>query len=154
MKRYRSLILIVVVSIIFTSCVPRTATMEKTNGGSPTSLFKSLPTPLPGKAVLYGQIDNSNNIQNKYIIFLSRNLTEGEDSIPATLAFSYNNDPRAQQNDSGEFVFTDVEPGQYAIVFWSIEEIKVVESDSSPDLFKLINVSEGDVIDLGLLPIP
>jgi len=150
----RSYLSIALLIMVMTSCSFQNPKITNTEEDTPTSMLDSIPTPDSGKAVLYGKIDQSADRDNGYIIFLSKNLSKGEENIPATLAFSYSNDPRATQNDFGEFLFTNVEPGQYAIVFWNVGGIKVVHSETSSDLFKLIDVVDGDIIDLGTIAVP
>lgn len=139
---------------VIAGCSTTTSSVNSSIEEGEPSLLDSLPPPPSDKAVLFGTIDLSPDQEFDSILFLSRNLSEGETDIPAALAFSYNNDPRANQNQDGEFVFTNVAPGQYAIVFWNIKGIKVVPSEESSGLFKLVDVKGGETINLGEISIP
>lgn len=145
-------LLFFVVIFLLTGCTQNQNSVDSNSDKS--SLLSSIPTPAPGKAVAYGKVKLSQGEELKANIYLTENISAERPDLPATLTFSYNYDPRASQNEDGEFLFTDIEPGQYAIVFWNMEGMNVVPSDTSEGQFRLIDFAAGQSIDLGEINVP
>ncbi len=148
MKKILVFILFIFLIILGSGCNKSVQSSENEK-----SILSSIPTPVTGTGVVYGEV-NIKNPPLESILFLTKNLSEGQTDIPAALAFSYNHDPRALQNENGEFVFSDVPPGEYALVFWSVDGIKVVPSTSNKNTFLLIEVIEGSQLNLGKIDEP
>lgn len=151
MRKLSFFVLIIMISLAFSGCTAGGTAIDSTDTGS---LLKDIPTPEAGKAIVYGQVNLSNGQNLEANLFLSKNIAAERPDMPAALAFSYQHDPRATQNSQGEFIFTGVEPGQYALVFWNAESMKVVPSAESSGQFMLVDVLEGQTIDLGKVDVP
>lgn len=127
---------------------------------APTSIQPSNPTLVVPTAdnitaVIHGIIiSEESNKPPEAIFYLAMNSTAKTKDAPAVLAFSNQNSPRAEVADSGEFVFRNVNPGQYAMMLWfpSKEPYFVPAADGQD--YWWINVKAGEVLEMGEIKIP
>ena len=115
----------------------------------------AIPTPTDTTAVIHGIII-SKETKNppEAIFYLAANSTANTTDAPAVLAFSNQNSPRAEVTETGEFVFRNVEPGQYAMMLWfpSKEPYFVPATDGQDYLW--VNAKPGDTLELGEVIVP
>lgn len=115
----------------------------------------SVPTPADINAVIHGTIISKETKKAPEAIFyLAANSTASTKDAPAVLAFSNQNSPRAEVTDVGEFVFRNVEPGQYAMMLWfpSKEPYFVPAADGQDYMW--VNAKAGDMLELGEVIVP
>ncbi len=114
----------------------------------------AIPTPSSGKAIVTGQLLVGGKGGEPYLttLYLGPTLPPSTPDYPPMISFSEATDKRAvQEVDTGRFLFTDVEPGQYAIIIWTpYGGNPLVDVQDATILF---TVNAGEVKDLGILPI-
>jgi hypothetical protein len=75
------------------------------------------------------------------------------DSRPGFVSVDKMTAPRAQFDQEGKFIFTNVPPGKYSLVLdLIISTIVLKDPESGGDL--LIDVVEGETVDMGTLVYP
>ncbi len=72
-----------------------------------------------------------------------------DDGSPAMSGLDKSMAPSAQTNEAGQFIFTDVAPGDYTLVFDLVVHSFVLSHPSGGDL--IISVAGGQITDLGEL---
>jgi hypothetical protein len=129
-------------------------TPEQVNTGENFVTNLVIPTPNEGKAVITGQLLIGGEGGEPYIatLYLGPTVAPSTPTYPPMISFSEDTDLRAIQDvDTGRFVFTDVAPGQYAIILWTpYGGNPLVDENEATVMF---SVSAGEVKDLGILPI-
>jgi hypothetical protein len=82
-------------------------------------------------------------------LFLAEVLTD-ENGVPRVAAINRIESPRTATDSEGQFIFSNVPPGDYGIVLDIVVKAYLLpEPDSDDDL--IISVLPGEVIDLGIL---
>jgi len=128
---------------------PGTKTLQEMEG---TDFYAF--TPEPGKAVVSGKLlDSSFNEPYEASLFLSKNLTAEYPGYPPVISFSYQTNPRAAQDDEGNFIFKNIEPGNYVIVLYKPTGQDFLK-DGNNELPKMFNLKANEVVDLGILYFP
>lgn len=113
-----------------------------------------VPTPGPNSGVVTGKlIDSITGKPYKSDVFLSKNLTSDHPEMPPLISFSYDSNPRAAQDDAGNFIFKDVPPGEYVIALWSPGNVQFVLEKGTSNPFQ-IKVEAGKVLELGEIRYP
>lgn len=139
--------------LIVTACKQNPASnLANPKDSSPTL---SVPTPAETTAVIHGTIiSKETNKAPEAIFYLAANSTANTKDAPAVLAFSNQNSPRAEVTDVGEFVFRNVEPGQYAMMLWfpSKEPFFIHALDGQDYMW--VNAKAGDMLELGEVIVP
>lgn len=112
----------------------------------------SIPTPLPGKAVIYGYLFNKESHKPiSGVPFLARALISENPDVPITVSFSNQNDTGADYDaETGFFLFENIEPADnyvILIVFGPGNRQVVREHDSEIPL--IISIDEDESLDLG-----
>jgi hypothetical protein len=114
----------------------------------------TVPTPVSGKAVVTGQLLIGGEGGDPYMatLYLASTIPASTPEYPPLISFSEESDLRAVQDvDTGRFLFTDVTPGQYAIIVWTpLGGNPLLNEDGST---VMLTVSSGEVKDLGIIPI-
>jgi hypothetical protein len=59
--------------------------------------------------------------------------------------------PRADPDDHGSFVFTNVPPGEYAVAVLSLAAMVLAKDSANPDKDLIVTVQEGQTLDLGTI---
>lgn len=114
----------------------------------------SIPTPSDGKSVLFGQMLTPGINGKPYIgdLYLADLLHPKEADQPPMIRFSETLNPRAIVNPEGYFYFVDIEPGEYALIVYSLGGTYII-----PDRERntMIIIVEADIpVDLGIITIP
>jgi hypothetical protein len=113
-----------------------------------------IPTPSSENGVVTGQLFVGGEGGAPYIgtLYLAKTLPPSTPGYPPLIAFSEKSDQLGIQDvETGKFLFTDVKPGQYAIIIWTPfggNPLTDVKGDSL-----IFTVNAGEVTDLGVIPI-
>jgi hypothetical protein len=116
----------------------------------------SIPKPKDDAGVVVGKLitsDDANNLPYLSTIYLARTVNPKQQGYPPLVAFSEETDPKAIQDDSGQFLFTDVPPGAYALIIWTPISSNVVQNPETKENL-IFEVKAGELTDLGVVPIP
>ena len=114
-----------------------------------------IPTPGEDTGVVYGKIiSTATGKAPQANVYLSKNVTAGEADLPAMLSFSYETNPRAQIDDDGNFYFSDVPVGVYAITLWTPpNDAYFIPAEDGQD-YLWVDVTPGAALDLGVVQSP
>jgi hypothetical protein len=118
--------------------------------------LKDLPTPEPGKSLIYGQALNAETNQPVGgSIFLAENLTASKPELPATISFSFQSNPSAVYNDdTGNFYFNDITPGSnYVLIIHYGPGGMIVLKEDNSEVPLVIEVEADQILDLGTITI-
>lgn len=115
----------------------------------------TIPTPEAGKGQVIGQTLTPGPGGEPFYgsLYLARTVESDQEGFPPIVAFSEATDPVAIQDKTGSFLFSNVEPGTYALVVWSPVSSTVIQKPDSED-YLLVAVKDGETTDLGILGIP
>jgi len=108
----------------------------------------------PGLGTVKGIFLDSNTM-NPYqaSLFLSKNLTADHPDYPPLISFSYQTNPRAAQDNYGNFIFSNVEPGEYVLVIYKPSGQNYFPN-SETNLPEKIVVFPDEIIDMGKIYYP
>jgi hypothetical protein len=152
MEKFKIILLLILTSLIVTSCVTN-HTEEENLADEVESNF---PTPVSGKAVIFGYLLMSdNNEPVKGVPFLAQSLESDNPNLPQTISFSNQNDPGAvYDKENGFFYFEDIDPGNnYVLVLvYGPGNIEVVKEPDS-ELPLNISVQADETLDLGTITV-
>jgi len=114
-----------------------------------------IPAPAEGKAVVKGQALTPGEGGTPYVgeIYLAPTVSSNDPSAPPLISFSPETDPRGTQDNNGNIVFTNIAPGQYAIVIYSLGGTVIISDPVSGDTF-LFEVAAGETKDIGVIAVP
>ena len=115
-----------------------------------------IPDPSPGFGVVTGRLLRLSADSEPYIadLYLGVAIPADQSEFDPIISFSQESDPKAIQNlISGEFLFTNISPGTYALVIWTPIGSNIIQEPGS-DKFLLIEVMDGELLDLGTIEIP
>jgi len=118
----------------------------------------TIPTPTADQAVVFGTLLSISQENTPYLaptLYLGRLIQPDNESENAPMlgSISVDDDPKAEQAINGDFVFTNVSPGEYGLFIWTpvsafiIEDAKTLQPVS-------INVQPGELLDLGIIYVP
>jgi hypothetical protein len=111
-----------------------------------------VPAPSSGLAVITGQLMSAGETNKPYIatLYLASVKQDDDPSHPPEINFSAKSDPMAIQDiETGNFVFKDVNPGQYAIVVWSPGKSFFLKDASGTTI--IVEGKADEVNDLGVI---
>lgn len=111
-------------------------------------------TPDPGKGIINGKlIESSSKEPYEASLFLSKNLTADYPGYPPVISFSYQSNPRAAQDNEGNFVFKNIEPDKYVIVLYRPTGQDFIKDKDTglPIMYELV---ENEVLNLGIIEFP
>lgn len=150
MKLFRTVFISTLLLTLLTGCI---------NTQEPTLLKTtekpSIPSPVGGKAVVYGVIRSKGTGRPpEDSFYLAKNGTADQPNLPAVMVFSLTSSPRAAVDEQGNFVFKDVDPGTYAMALWvpNLDPV-FIEADDGRD-YKWVKVGAGELLDIGLVELP
>lgn len=118
----------------------------------------TLPAPGENTGVVYGTLITVSGDNTPYLaptLFLGTFLTaEGsEEDAPMLGSLSVEEDPKAIQAVTGEFLFDLVPPGKYGLFVWSPASAFILE-DANTGQSVFIEVRAGETVDLGTIYVP
>ena len=117
----------------------------------------TIPTPDETSAVVLGQLieqaTNAPYLAPGLYLGALINTDPDDPELPSVFSISTDNDPKAVQALDGAFVFSEVPPGQYALVIWSPMSLNLVKNPATSQEL-LIEVAAGETLDLGTIVIP
>lgn len=113
-----------------------------------------VPTPSGENTVITGRMISSNYDGPPYVgdIFLGLLIPAEQESYPPMIKFSEDINPKGIVDVEGNFYFSDVEEGNYALIIYSLGGTYIVLDDLGDTLY--IEVEAGELLDLGTIIIP
>lgn len=114
-----------------------------------------IPAPSPDTGVVVGQLLTPGPGGQPYYatLYLAHTIEASEEGYPPIISFSEVENPVAQQDKSGKFLFVDISPGEYALAIWSPISSTIIQDPDTGD-YLVFEVKAGDVTDLGVISIP
>jgi hypothetical protein len=95
---------------------------ESNPGSGNPSSSSTVPTPSSGKAVVFGEVNTTGDTSGLNIsnLFLTPLTSAGNTEDLSAVTYVEGTDPSATlDNGTGQFIFADVNPGQYALMIWT-----------------------------------
>lgn len=114
-----------------------------------------IPEPSSDTGVITGQLLTPGPGGEPYYatLYLAQTIEASEAGYPPIISFSENENPVAQQDKSGRFLFINVPPGEYALAIWSPISSTVIQDPDTGD-YLVFEVKAGEITDLGVISIP
>jgi len=114
----------------------------------------SIQTPEPGKGNISGKlVESTTRKPYEASLFLSKNLTADYPGYPPVISFSFQSNPRAAQDDEGNFFFKNIDPDKYVIVLYRPTGQEFIK-DKDTGLPIMYEVKENQVLNLGTIEYP
>ena len=113
------------------------------------------PSPRPNTGVVIGKLDSSQTgfHYTAQDIYLGRLVPASQPNVEPAVAFTYGEDPgTTMRNPDGTFAFTDIVPGNYALMIWTPGGSFVIETPKG-GMIKVV-VEKDKTTDLGSVPLP
>lgn len=114
-----------------------------------------VPSPASGLGVVTGFLLVGGEGGQPYFgnaVYLGHALAPSDPAFPPMISLSESEDPLAVMDQTGRFLFVDVEPGTYGLVLWSPVGSAPMQ-DPATGAYMIIEVKADQVIDLGVIPI-
>lgn len=114
----------------------------------------TVPTPAVGKTVFFGQMLTPGIGGTPYIgeIYLASLVHASESNQPPLIKFSEEQSPKAVVNVEGHFYFDNIDPGEYALIVYSLGGTYIISDDNGQVLYVIAEA--GVSVDLGIVEIP
>lgn len=124
------------------------------NGGLSTTPLIVVPTPASGKFVVFGQMLTPGVGGKPYVgdLYLARLVKANESNQPPLIKFSESDDPKAVVDAGGCFYFDNINPGEYALILFSLGGTIII-TDKDGEVIYVTGDVDGS-IDLGIIEIP
>lgn len=114
------------------------------------------PTPQPGRGAVIGRLVSGSQDGPGYVggdLYLGSLIPGSDPNAQPVVAFTQNVDPKAVVYlPDGRFAFTDITPGEYALVVWNPVASFVIEAPAGGAL--KVSVRADATTDLGTLVVP
>ena len=151
--KFRKIITLLLLGFIF--IIPGCSPTQGLYTEVPPTPKINIPTPNATTGVVYGNIiSKETGLPPEAAIFLSKNITADQQNLPAMLSFSYQTSPRAIVDESGNFYFTNVPEGIFAITLWTPPNDTFFVPDEDGQDYLWVSVKAGSSIDIGELIVP
>lgn len=113
----------------------------------------TVPTPAVGKSVFFGQMLTPGIGGTPYLgdIYLASLVYANEANQPPLIKFSEES-PKAVVNTEGKFFFENIDPGNYALIVYSLGGTYIVSDNHGQTM--LVLAEAGTKVDLGIIEIP
>ncbi len=114
-----------------------------------------VPSPASGLGVVTGFLLVGGEGGQPYFgnaVYLGHALAPSDPAFPPMISLSETEDPLAVMDQTGRFLFVDVEPGTYGLMLWSPVGSAPMQ-DPVTGTYMLIEVKAGETVDLGVIPI-
>jgi hypothetical protein len=114
-----------------------------------------IPEPSSDTGIIIGQLLTPGPGGQPYYatLYLAQTIEASEEGYPPIISFSEAENPVAQQDKSGKFLFVDISPGEYALAIWSPISSTIVQDPDTGD-YLVFEVKAGEITDLGVISIP
>jgi len=119
-------------------------------------LFSEIPSPSPDSGVVTGILLQPGEKKDPYLaeIYLGRAIEAQQPGFDPIIGFSRETDPVAVQNqETGEFYFSDIPPGKYGLIIWNPINSYIFKNEKNEG-FLILEVEAGSISDLGELRMP
>lgn len=131
--------------------------LEVSTSGTSTEYLQSpliVPTPSNGKVVFWGQMLTPGPGGTPYLgdIYLGYLVKATQSGYPPMVKFSETTNPKAVVDTEGHFYFSDIDPGEYALVIYSLGGTYIVSDKSGQTNY--ITGEPGSSVDLGIISVP
>ena len=115
----------------------------------------SVPTPSQGLGIVTGTLLTSDTDHQPYLtdLYLGSTIPADKDGFPPMVSLSEATDPKAAQDKTGFFLFTNIKPGFYALIVWNPITSTVIQ-DEKKENYYVFEVKAGEVTDLGEIYFP
>jgi hypothetical protein len=116
----------------------------------------AIPTAASGLAVVTGRMVMMDPLGKPYLtgLYLGNTLYAAEEAeSPPLVSFSELESPEAVQDvETGQFVFTDIPPGEYALIIWTpVFSMIVIDPDTGHEM--IFQVEADQLKDLGTISV-
>jgi len=118
--------------------------------------FETVPSPSHDYGVVTGILLQPGDQEDPYLaeIFLGRAIEAQQPGYEPIVGFSREMDPKAvQDQETGEFYFSDILPGKYALIIWNPISSYIFKDENSGG-FLFLDVQAGSTLNLGELRMP
>jgi len=140
MKNFKPFLLALLLSIILTAC-SEAAIPER-----------FIPTPKPGNSTIAGVLVSSKDgtpYSNTYVRLAEVYRKDKAAAFVLDAAFS----PGALTNEKGEFIISDIKPGEYVIIIGDPAVNYLIIEDNQTGDAKVWNAPESGILDVGIFKI-
>ncbi len=113
-----------------------------------------IPDPSEGTAVVHGKLVSLSSDNGPYIapaLYLGSVLSSENGIFLGSI--SVDEDPEGLQASNGEFVFTDVPPGNYGLFIWTPVNAFIIKDETTEEPV-VLEVVAGETYDLGTIYVP
>ena len=113
-----------------------------------------IPDPSEGTAVVHGKLVSLSGGNEPYIapaLYLGSILSSERGIFLGSI--SVDEDPEGLQASNGEFVFTDVPPGNYGLFIWTPVSAFIINDEKTEEPV-VLEVLAGETYDLGTIYVP
>lgn len=117
----------------------------------------TVPTPNNATGIVIGQLVIEGENDKPYLaptLFLGSALNPSNPEYPPLISLNIEGDPKAIQDKTGRFVFTEVQQGKYGLIIWSPYTQTVITDPKNQENPLVINVVQGEIVDLGKISVP
>lgn len=128
--------------------------VEATSTATP-SVPIVIPTPRPDLGIVVGKLLASDPGNPPYlsVLHLGNTIKADRADFPPMVSLSPDTDPKAVQDITGAFMFTDIKPGFYAVIVWNPYNSIVIQ-DEKKENYLVFEVKPGEITDLGTILFP
>jgi len=113
----------------------------------------TIPEPGPETGIVIGFLVTASKEPYIGSVYLAKAIPASQPDIPPLVAFSDQTDPKALQDANGQFLFTKILPGEYALALWNPVSNLIIHEPGTENFF-LFKVEAGKVTDLGEVVVP
>jgi hypothetical protein len=115
----------------------------------------NIPTPESGNGIIVGQLLTPGPGGEPFYnpLYLATTIPASIEGYPPVIALSESDAPSSTQDKEGRFLFVNIPPGTYALALWSPVASTIIQDPETGD-YMLVEVREGEVLDLGVIGIP
>jgi hypothetical protein len=124
-----------------------------TSTGSVTT--GTIPSASTGYGIVLGTVvEQSNGAPPTEAVMYLGALVGVQDNFPLVTMDRQTSPKAIPSPDTGRFIFVDVPPGEYGLVFWTPDASFPVEDPNKPGITLILKVDPGITQDIGTLQVP
>lgn len=116
-----------------------------------------IPTLTNDTGIILGRMVTKNGSNNPYLataIYLGEVIEPDNPMYPPLISLDDEVNPMATQDKAGNFIFENIKPGNYGLIIWSPFSQTLIEDPNRVGFPLLIEVKEGELVDIGTVIIP